>query len=413
MALINGNSFLNRFNLFSRGNDPYIVTPQINFNNLLDFLQQTEQEISVDGNESEILRTTPQLKAVIYRRASMLANGRFKHIGKNGEEIEDSKFVKLLENPNPFQAGNEWLMQQDIQKSTYGNAFIFMLKGSRLAEIPAALWNLSPQKMIVDRSGKLWRQTKESAIITQYKMNADSAGKNEDMKFDPVEILHRNIQDVDDPIVGTSPFHALKMPISNIRAAYGFRNVIMTKKGAIGMITNNSKGTAGSLPFTKDERLKVDKQFVSDYGITERQQKIIMTAANLKWNPMSYPTKDMMLFEEVDEDTRQIIDAYGLNEALFSLGKGTTFDNYEQGEIIAYQDTIIPEGNDLANGLTKKFGLNEKDEKLILDFSHVPILQTDQERASNVLKNKAEAATKLQQLNMFTADEIKDIIGMK
>ena len=408
MALINSNSFLNSFNLFKRGNDPYVVTPQINFNQLLDFLEKQDQEISIDGNESDLLRTTPQLFAVIYKHANMLANGRFVHLDKNNEEIEDSDFVKLLNRPNAFQAGNEWLIQQDVQKLTYGNSFIYLLKGSQLKEVPDALWNLAPKKVTIKRTGKIWNQTEEAKIVSEYLVNANGID-SQAMHLKTIEVLHRNIQDVDDPIVGSSPFHALKMPISNIRSAYGFRNVIMTKKGAIGMITNNSKGTAGSLPFTKDEREKVERQFNSDYGITEEQKKIILSAANLKWNPMSYPTKDLLLFEEVDANFETIIDAYGMDKSLFS--SDATFENKIMGERSVYQNTIIPEADDLANGLTNKFKLNEKGEKIILDYSHVASLQEDQQRTATVIKTKAEAISTLQASGLYTSEQIQDIVG--
>ena len=80
-----------------------------------------------------------------------------------------------------------------------------------------------------------------------------------------------------------------------------------------------------------------------------------------------------------------------MNEALFSLGKGTTFDNQKEGERSAYQDTIIPEGDDLAFGLSRKFGLEEKGERLEMSFDHVASLQGDQETESSIIVNKANA----------------------
>jgi len=370
------------------------------------------QFISIDGKESEILKTTPQLFAVIYRRAQMLANGRFIHYDKNGEIIKNSQIVEFLKRPNPFQKQNEWLIQQDVQKSTYGNTFIYILKGSALAEVPAALWNLAPKGMVIERTGKIWKQTTEKGVVKSYNMNLNKGTNKYEETFKPNEILHRNIQDVDDPVTGTSPFHALKMPISNLRGAYGFRNVIITEKGAIGMISNNSKSTAGALPLTSQERKNLEDQFSQNYGISDKQRRIIMSSASLTWNPMSYPTKEMQLFEEVDENTRTIIDAYGLNEALFSLGKGTTFDNYKEGEKAAYQDTIIPEGEDLANGLSDKLGLTEKGERLVLDYGHVPALQEDQGKEADIIKTKADAMKILVDSGIYTAEQIKDIIEL-
>ncbi len=409
MPTINGNFFDGMINLFQRSNDPYVQTPALGMN-YFNF-QKGAQYISVDGKESKIFRTTPQLFSVIYRRAFMLANGRWLHYDKNDKVIEKSALVTFLKRPNPLQAGNEWIIQQDIQKSVYGNTFIYILKGSQLQPVPSALWNLAPKGITIERTGKIWKQTDINEIITSYTMNLNGQTGSEKEVFDPQEILHRNIQDVDDPLVGTSPFHALKMPISNIRAAYGFRNVIMTEKGALGMISNNSKSTAGAIPLTAAERKNLEDQFTQNYGINDKQRSVIMSSASLQWQPMSYPTKDMMLFEEINEDTRTIIDAYGLNEALFSLGKGTTFSNYNEGEKAAYQDTIIPEGQDLAFGLSEKFGLTEKGERLELDFSHVPVLQEDEGEKATIIKTKTDAIASLV-ASGFSKPEINDIMGL-
>lgn len=390
-----GNSF---FNLFKKGNDAYTQTPQIQMP--YNTLEKGPQFVSVNGKENEIFRTTPHLNAVISRRASMLSNGVFIHYDRNGEIIENSELVQFLNKPNLFQKKNEWLMQQDIQKCVHGNAFIFIFKPSELQDIPFAIWNLPSEGMIINRTGLIWKQKTEEDIIKSYDLNVSKKTGIPEETFLPSEILHRNIQDPTDPIMGTSPFHALRMPISNTRSAYGFRNVIMTEKGGLGFISNESKNTTGALPLTDDERIRLERQFSEGYGISDKQRKIMMTSASLKWNPMGFPTKEMMLFEEVDENTRAFIDQYGLNQALFSLGKGTTFDNYYQGLKAAYQDTIIPEGEDLANGLTYKLGLAAKGERLELSYSHLPILQDDQSTESDIVRVKSEA------LNLLVANQI-------
>lgn len=409
MSLINGSNILGNWNIFRRGNDRYINTPSIGMNEIINLLSAQKQEISIDGNESEIYKTTPHLRAVIYRRAQMLSNGKFKHMDKNGNEIENSPFVARLNAPNPIQSGKGWLIQQDIQKSLYANNFIYFLKGSRLIEVPNALWNISPDSVTIERTGKIWNQTDINKIVKRYLVNAGVDGSNPDMKLVPAEVLHRNIQSVDDPLTGVSPLHALKMPISNLRAAYGFRNVIMTKKGALGIITNKSKSSAGALPLTKKERQEVEDLFAKDYGLSDKQRKILVTSADLSWQAMSYPTKDLMLFDEVNADFEAIIDEYGTDKALFS--RDATFENKLMGERATYNNTIIPEAEDLANDLTNKFKLNERNEKIILDYSHVAALQEDEERKAKTIETKAKALNTLLESGLYSLEEIREIVN--
>ena len=414
MAQITSNSFRG-INIFRRGNDRYTTTPNL-IPNLLNLFNKSADYLSIDGHESEILKTTPQLKAVVYRKAEMISNGKWVHYGRDGKPIDNSPIVKRLNKPNPFQTGREFIIQNSVQKSTYGNALTYILKGSKLAPVPSAFWNLAPQFMTVERTGKIFNMTEESEIISSYRLNFDSATGISQETFEPHEILHRNIQDVDDPIVGTSPLHAIKMPLSNIRGAYGFRNVLITEKGALGILSNNSKGSAGALPLTNDERKKIDTAYTRNYGISEKQRKVLLTNASLLWQPTSFPTKDMMLFEEVSDDFRAIIDVYGMDEYLFSVGGvggGSTYENKNSAKKGVYEDTIIPEGEDLARGMTDKLNLEDKGEWLELDYSHLAILQEDQVLKSEVQKNKAETARTMKQSDGLWSDaEIKEVVDL-
>lgn len=413
MALITSGNF-SGINIFRRGNDSYTQTPNL-LMNALNLFNKSEQYISISGNESLLLKTTPQLNAVIYRRAKMVANGRWIHYDRNDNVIEKSPLVKFLNRPNPFQTGKEWMIQNSIQKSIYGNSLAYILKGTKLAPIPSALWNLSPQYITIDRTGQIFNQTDENKIIEQYKLNFDQTTGLSQITFEPYEILHMNRQDIDDPIMGASPLHALKMPISNIRASYGYRNVIMEEKGAIGILSNQSKGSSGALPLTEPERKAIDKAYSRNHGISERQRKIIMTNASLVWQPMSYPTKEMMLFEEVTDDFRIIIDFYGLDESLFAVGGasgGVTYENKKEAKKGVYQDTIIPEGEDFALGMTTKLGLEEKGERLELDYSHVAVLQEDKKKEAEVVLTKSKAAKNLKDTGIYSDKEIKEAVDL-
>ena len=59
----------------------------------------------------------------------------------------------------------------------------------------------------------------------------------------------------------------------------------------------------------------------------------MITESQVSWQPMSYPTKDLMLFEELNADKIALIDAYGLNVNLFSSERGTTFSNVCQNNL--------------------------------------------------------------------------------
>jgi phage portal protein BeeE len=399
---------LNYFGWY-RGKDNFTQTPITYFNQVIQGKQ--EQYVSINGHEEHLFKTTPELYDVIMKKAYMYSNGVFKHYRMKGdkpEEVPNSPFVKLLENPNPLQGRNEWLIEEMIYTCLFGNSFVFGLRGYSM-DTPKVLYNLPAGDMKVKPTGKIWKQSKLKDIIESYILeNKDGSTET----FKPDEIMHSRLSNPDNPIIGLSPLHSLQMPISNIRGAYGYRNVLIMERGAVGMISNEARDGDGGIPLSKDEKQKIEQQYAKDYGIGENQSKVIVTSSALKWTPFNYPTKDLMLFEEITADHKKIIDAYGMNEYLFAMDKGATFANLLEGKRMAYQDAIIPYADDFTYKLSQYFGMDVNNEWLCLDYSHVEALQKNEKEKTEILKNRAEAYRILVE-NGFTSTEAKKVTGFK
>jgi len=388
------------------GTDAYQSTPSLN--HMSQILNGKPEFLAPDTWDAyDIYLTTPQLYAVIQRRGYLLASGQWKHYNKLGKEIENSPYVQLLENPNPLMKGNDLIRQWNENKCIYGNNYEYVNRAFATAD-PSTLNNLPPAQMEMIISGKIYKQTKIDDIILGYKLRTGIDIET----FETKDINHTRVVNGKNPVKGESPMIPLHMPISNIRAAYGFRNVIITKKGALGILSNNAKDSSGAIPLNETERLRLEREYQRAYGMGDTQSQVIMTNSSLNWQPMTYPTKDLMLFEEVDINFKTIIDQYGLNDNLFSKDKGATFENMAEGLRQAYQSTIIPEAEELAMNRTTLFGLEKKGEFLELDYSHIPILQQNQKEKAEILEKKANAMNILSQLGTYSAQELKDIIQL-
>ncbi len=373
-------------------------------------LDKSEEWTSINGKEREIYLTTPELRMVVDRLALMFANGMWKHYNEDGTEVENSEIVRFLENPNIHQSRNQFLFQWFVQRCLYPATYTYKLIGSRLADVPTALWNLPPQRMVVERTGKIWTATTPEEIINRYRLKNENA----DEFFYPYEIIQMARPDCDDPIMGVSPLMALKMPISNIRAAYGYRNAILTKKGAIGVWSSDAKDSMGSIQLTPDEVDDVTAQLLDTYGIFDDQHKVAISPKALKWNPATYPTKELMLFEEVDSNRKAIIDIMGGNEFMFCSGvnaKGSTFTNVEMGEKLCYQDTIVPIAEDYSYSISKSLGLPDKRQYVCLEYDHLPIMQFDRTKEAEVSYKKTQAVDILVR-NGYQTDDAMEIIGL-
>ena len=131
----------------------------------------------------------------------------------------------------------------------------------------------------------------------------------------------------------------------------------------------------------------------------------------MKFTPATFPTKDLLLFEEIDANKAAIIDFYGANKNMFSMDKSSTFTNVEAAEKNCYQDTIIPTADDFTNHLSKRWGYLDQGKRIILDYSHVPTMQADEEKAASINERKAKAYATLLQSGMPEA-EAREIVGL-
>lgn len=199
--------------------------------------------------------------------------------------------------------------------------------------------------------------------------------------------------------------NTLKYPLSNIMATYNKRNVILENMGAIGILSSKKSDMGGALPISPEEKDEIRKDWVS-----RNKDKLVITESDVTWTPMSYPTKDLMLFEELNEDKQAIIDAYGLNKYVFSNPTDSIMSNLEQGMRMAYQDTIIPEVTQMYDSLSQQLGLTKEGLYIKPDFSHVAVLQNDENKKAQTLNTKADAINKVIQSGVNLSEEEKRAI---
>ena len=124
---------------------------------------------------------------------------------------------------------------------------------------------------------------------------------------------------------------------------------------------------------------------------------------------MSFPTKELQLFEEVEDDMRVILDTYGLNDNLFSKIKGSTFNNVDATLKRVYQDTIIPNANIDSEQIGKQSDMLSDGEVLKMDYSHLPFLREDEESKAGIRKTNLESLQMALNMGLIDISEAKRI----
>lgn len=354
----------------------------------------TTQEVweTVNNNEYKLFSTTPEVYIPVMKKANLFSNGRFVvKDWKTNEPIENHPLIALLEKPTPLMNRNEWLIAVSVLHDIYGNVYIYKNQPSPLAEAPNTLSILPNDDLKMKLSGVKFKQDSEEEIIKQYILETNKE------TFEPKEIIHvKNFST--DGIKGQSILEALQMPVSNARGAYGFNNVNITKRGALGILSPAKGGDAlGMFTLEETAQKEIEKQFVNDNGIFDGQSPIKIAKIPVEYTQMSLAIKDQMLFETINQTMQKVIDAVGLNANIFSQEKGATFNNGDAFLKSAYQDCVIPFAEKFCFALTDKLKPTNNGQKayIELDYSHLPCMQVNETEIAKEMQMKANALNTL------------------
>jgi len=339
----------------------------------------------------------PELRTIINRKAKMISGA--KPVLKNdNDEIVDNHWVyNLIKNPNPTQSWNEVIYSISVNDSLYSTAVCYAPK--RSFGIVNLIVPLPTHQVQINTSGRTLKQMDKGGLIDSFTYNFSS---EQPQKLSLDEVILVQSTDGVNLLNPVSIIDTIKYPLSNIQASYSKRNVLLENIGSIGILSAKKSDIGGAIPMTPEEKEQIQRDWYN-----RSKDEIIITESDLDWIPMSFPTKDLMLFEELTADKLSIIDAFGLNYYVFSSEKGSTFTNVRDGIRMAYNDTIIPETKKIYDNITEQIGLDKEGLRLVPEFNHIPVLQKDILEESQSLNTRADALNKILQAGVILSEEEK------
>lgn len=369
-------------------------------------------------NERDYLmafNSCPPLKAIIGKRAKAFNTGKIEIINKNTGNYATGSLAKSirekLEKPNVLQTGRHFFSQHNHYIDIFGYCPVLVMRPSGMPDEISALWNIPPWLFDIDYTGKWIKQAKIKEIYKTYYMYWGG---------EKVELDFENLKFVFDDGVGTegdtnltipdSRLVSLEYPVSNTIASYKSRNTLITKRGAVGILSNDSKDAAGLIPLKPNQKDDVQRDF-QKYGIVGQPYQVIITDAALKWQQMGFPTKDLMLFEEIEDDINRMCDGYGWPPQLIARTKDVTFDNKKEGTKEAYRDTIIPESESRMEQFSNAILPEDANIMIRRDYSEIEVLQEDTRSKAEARRAMNEALKIEYEAGLITKNDWLEALG--
>lgn len=366
---------------------------------------------SYNGHQSVVraFQKCPPLSAVVNKKSKAFNNGKTWILNKSGKAKGKeatgaiaSQLRKLLMRPNYLQS---W-QQFEAQYYTFYNLFEwFMVLPIKPAGFPnyeaTALWIIPPVMVDIEETERLFLQSNSSngikKIVLTYKNEVTQLNASD------IFIIKGNTPSFNSMVFPESRVCLLEMPINNIIGAYESRNVLINYRGALGIISPDSKDAGGPLMLKEDDKEDLQGQFMR-YGIKNNQWKFILSSASVKWSQMGVATRDLMLFEEIEDSTMRICDQFDFPYRLLGSEKTNSLGGTDTKEFnkILYQDSIIPDGESIYEQWDAFFELDKYNLILDKDFSHVGALQADEQLSALARKTRNEALQNEFYHNMIT-----------
>ena len=175
-------------------------------------------------------------------------------------------------------------------------------------------------------------------------------------------------------VLPESRLSSLTNEITNIIGAYESRNVLITQRGPDKIIRSDAGDSSGRIALSDPEKKQVQQDF-EKYGLLKGQWRQIITNAAIKVQTIGYSTRDLMLFEEIQDDIARICDGYAYPYDLISKQEGTTFTNGNTAGRDLYQNAIIPESDSFYSQISEWLQLDSYSLGIEKDFSKVSALQ--------------------------------------
>lgn len=348
----------------------------------------------------------PPISAIINRKAQAFTNGKvwvLNSAGKEAQSPQATRLRNLLKKPNPLQSWKQFEAQGYIYQQLFGFNIILPILPfgfddktytSSMWNIPASWIDIKATEENFTRNGGV----SLSSIVVNFN------GTKITLNLKDLIIIRDNFPSFTTLTFPGSRIGALEMPINNIIGAFESRNVLINYRGALGILSSDpGKGQFAAIPMDDTQKRDLQRDF-RRYGLRNKQWQVILTTASLKWQQMGYPTKDLLLMEEVQESTKSCCD--GLNFPPHLLGLiDPTFNNQREAMKAMYQDGIMPDAESWYEQLTNWFQLDLYNLRIDKDFSHLPVLQEDKGQLATARKTLNEALKLEFDQGLITLDE--------
>lgn len=389
----------------------------------IEFFESNGETKYVSTENSEELREAFEkcapLSSILSYLGKSFADAKVEILQANNDNYVRGQYKdwdKLMQYPNQWQNGAQFLKQLYIYTKVNGFSFILKTEAAGFAGTglpPKSLYVLPYWLIDIKETHKPINELSIDDVLDNVYFR-DDYGHEKKLPKESLILIRDTTGLLDERFhLPISRVAINKYPISTLVSAAEAEITMIQNRGATGILSDRSGNDVEKVPLQNKQKEELQSEF-GGYGLSRRQRQVIITNANLEWQPMNYPTRELMLHESYTKGVKDLCDAFGMPFELLSHSDRKNLSNVEVFDKVMYQNTIIPEGKDVASQLSIGLGLNKLKSPIYInfDYSHVAALQKSEKEKGEGLDAMFKAYQQAWDLGLMTRNMILEAIGM-
>ena len=331
--------------------------------------------------------------------------------GKGGLATSDyaKQIGRLFKRPNPLQSYEAFRAQQYVYKKIFGFCPVLpvVLPGfekqpwlaQTMINLPPWLFDIKPYSSETNLQSSDGNVASPGYVATI--LNKRVEFRESDL------IILRDGYMLDESLNFTLPLSrlvGLDWAVSNLCRAMEADNVLLSKKGPLGIFSHNPKADpSGYAPMTEDQKIELQAA-LDRYGLSLPQYQWLISRAAVQWQPMSFNVEELGTKATIEQCEKAICHRFNLPYVLYEETQATYSNNGDSAEAGVYQGEIIPGNAQDMEEYERFFKATENNCEFCTDYSEVGALQGDKKLEADVAKTNTETV-----LSILSSSESVDV----
>lgn len=344
----------------------------------------------------------PAVLKVFKLQCDMFSQACIYVYNKDGVSKKNDPFLRLIENPNPFQQKSQFLWDYMFWKML-GNAYCYA--DSDVPSDNNKLYFLDSSKMTFPDAMRKYQDMIVLSNDTMNKINdieieyRYSAGDTTKFKWGKITHIADLSSGTGNWFRARSVINSLYEIIANSRHSVSSKNINVRYAGKYMVAGESDPSNITQMPLGEGEKQDIEQKMNGVKTVHAFKSMIDIK----RFVEQSAIIGD--LDKSYWDDYFKIGSLYGIpGEVLEAFTKGgATYENQEKARGAHVDYTLAPAGEQLANAFEKRFGYTDKD--IVFSWDHLPFTQVFAKDKATTDKLKSEALINYMKAGV-TIDEI-------